>query len=272
MESLTLPVPGSEPAPKVPVVSESVPAVVENAAPDQANQPVESAEGQSEPESKSDQAAAKPKATVSERISTIVAQKKQAEAERTIALREVERLQSELARFNQSNIDQLPYEQQIAAQVQAAVKAERFSDAQAAAAAKAEEVQRQMVNEYRAKVDDARERMPDFDTAMTALQHVNFHDAAAQTVMESDKAAELTYWLGKNASEAQRISGLPPARQVAEIARLEAKLSQGPQPRRHSTAPPPPTTISGASSPAAKDPASMRMEEYAKWHKTRSKG
>lgn len=240
--------------------------------PDQASKPVESAEAKSEPELKTDEAAAKPKATVSERISTIVAQKKQAEAERTIALREVERLQSELARFNQSNIDQLPYEQQIAAQVQAAVKAERFSDAQAAAAAKAEEVQRQMVNEYRAKVDDARERMPDFDTAMTALQHVNFHDAAAQTVMESDKAAELTYWLGKNASEAQRISGLPPARQVAEIARLEAKLSQGPQPRRHSTAPPPPTTISGAASASAKDPANMSMDEYVKWRQSRAKG
>lgn len=266
MNTETLPAPGSEPEVKVPVASESKPS------PDQASKPVESAEAPSEPELKSDDAASKPKQSVSERISQIHAQKKQAEAERSIALSEVKRLRDELERMHQTPVDQLPYEQQDTARLRSVVKAERYEEAVAAAQAQNARVEEIRSAEYRSKIEAARERMPDFDEVFAGVSRVPLSDAAAEVVVESEKAAELTYYLGKNLNEAHRISTLPPHKQAAEIARIEARLSSGPTPRRHSTAPPPPTTISGAASASAKDPANMSMDEYVKWRQSRAKG
>lgn len=260
-ETATAPAPAEV---KVPVASESP---VTLPTPDQAaTPPVESAEAPPAPESKPDeQATDKPKKPISERISQVVAQKKQAEAERTIALREVERLRRELEQAQSRRVDDLPYEQQTAAQIQQAVKAERYQEAISAAEARAQAVEQALAMEYQSKLESVRERIPDFDQALTNIRNVNIHDAAARVVVESDKAAEITYWLGKNVNEAQRIASLDPVRQVAEIARLEARLEAAPQVRKHSTAPPPPTTIAGASAPVAKDPANMTMAEYAAW-------
>jgi len=265
MSTETIPAPGAEPEVKVPVVSELP-------SPDQAKTPVESAEGQSEPQSQEDEAAKKPKQTVSERIGQIHAAKKQAEAERSIALKEVDRLRGELEKLHAQPFDSLPYEQQDTARLKSVVKAERYEEAVAAAKAQEARVQQMRATEYQQKVDAARDRMPDFDDVFRGLAYVPFANETTEIIAESDKAAELTYWLGKNLNEAHRISGLPPHRQAAEVARIEAKLSAGPSPRRHSTAPPPPPTVSGASSPSAKDPANMSMDEYAKWYAGRSKG
>lgn len=264
-ETATAPAPAEV---KVTVASESP---VTLPPPDQAaTPPVESAEAPPAPESKPDeQATDKPKKPISERISQVVAQKKQAEAERTIALREVERLQKELERARSQPIENLPYEQQTAAQIQQAVKAERYQEAVSAAEARAQAVEYALAMEYQSKIESARERIPDFDLALRNIPDVKIHDAAARVVVESEKAAEITYYLGKNPNEAKRIESLDPVRQIAEIARLEARLEAAPQVRRHSTAPPPPTTIAGASAPVAKDPSNMTMAEYAAW---RAKG
>lgn len=252
---------------KVPVASPSAPPAGETAVP-QVQKPVESADGSSDPESQPDKAPEKPKQTVSERISQIHAQKKAAEADAQMARAEAQRYLRELETLRQQPIDQLPYEQQDAARLRDVMKEERAREKIAEAEARQAAVQGIRANEYQTKLDDARERMPDIDQVMPALMRVPLHEAAAEVIVESDKAAEVTYWLGKNLNEAYRIASLAPHKQAAEIARIEARLSAGPSPRRHSQAPPPPTTISGASSPSAKDPANMSMGEFSTWMKS----
>lgn len=265
METETLPVPGSEPETKVPVASE------QTASPDQPTQAVESAEAKSEPESQPDEAAKKPKQSVSERIGQIHAQKKQAEADRDFALATARKLQAELTKLREQPIDHLPYEQQDAVRLQHVVKNERLQEKLAEADEQAQRTERLLAQQYQAKLEAARERIPTLPAAMNAIREVQIAQQAAEVIIESDLAAEITNWLGTNLDKAWEIAALPAHKQAAEVARIESRLKAGPSPRRHSTAPPPPPTISGASSPAGKDPQNMTMEEYAKYYAARRK-
>lgn len=266
MTTETLPVPGSAPETKVPVALPASDQPAVNPAPDQA-QPVASAEGQPAPESKpGEDAAPKPKQTVSERIATIHAQKKQAEAEAQIARAELARVQAELQQIRQQPTDQMSWEDQQALQLRNIMKTEKYEDAHAAAKAKAQAVEQMRAVEYVTKLEESRERMPaDFEAVYEAAKYLPLHDAALEVVMASDKAAELTYRLGKLPRlEVNRIASLPPHMQAAEIARIEARI-ETPSPRRHSNAPAPSPVVSGGSTVTAKDPANMTMEEYTKW-------
>lgn len=272
MTTETLPVPGSAPEAKVPVASPASAQPAVNPAPDQAK-PGESAEGVSDPkskvdESKPDDAAPKPKQTASERIGQLYAQKRNAEAERDAERANAARLQGELEKLHTLlRSEGLSYEDQQALQLRSMLKAEKFEDARAAVEAKSRAVEDLKASEYVAKLEEARHasRLPqDFDAAYQVVKHIPLHDAATDIIMESEFAADLTYHLGKYPTEAYKISRLPPHKQAAEIARLEAKFS-APQPRRHSNAPPPSPVISGGSTVTAKDPANMTMEEYTKW-------
>ena len=272
MTTDVLPAPVVETAPKVPVASPASDQPAANPAPDQAK-PVESAEGSPTPESQPDEAAKKPRQTASERISQIYARQKESEARAVVAESELARVRGELQQVHQylRNPEQLTYDQQQALQLRSIVKEERAAELESQVRTEHQHAQEAKAMEFRAKVDAARDRMPDFDQTIAALDHIPMSNHAADVVVSSEKAAEITYWLGKNLADAHRISRLPPHMQAAEIARIESRLSAGPSPRRHSQAPPPPTTISGASAPAAKDPANMSMDEYAKWYGTRGR-
>ncbi len=274
MTTETLPVPGPSPEAKVPVASPASAQPAVTPAPDQAK-PVESAEGASDPkskvdESKPDEAAPKPKQTVSQRIGEVVAQKRQAEARATISEANAARLQGELEQLRTiMQREGLSYEDQQALQIRSMLKAEKFEDAKAAVETERKTVEAMKASEYVAKLEDARtaSRLPqDFDAAYQVARMLPLHDAATDVIMESEFAAELTYHLGKHPTEAYDIASLPPHKQAAAIARLEAKFS-APQPRRHSNAPPPSPVISGGSTVTAKDPATMTMDEYEKWRK-----
>ena len=150
----TLPVPGAEPGTKVPVASEQTPS------PDQPQQAVESAEATSEPESQPDEAAKKPKQSVSERIGQIHAQKKQAEADRDFALATARKLQAEITRLREQPIDHLPYEQQDAVRLQHVVKNERLQEKLAEADEQMQRSDRLFAQQYQAKLDAARCQPP----------------------------------------------------------------------------------------------------------------
>ena len=62
---------------------------------------------------------------------------------------------------------------------------------------------------------------------------------------DPDMQTEVAYFLGKNPKETTRISRLPPIRQVAEIGKLEAKISAQPAPKRPSGAPAPIKPVGG---------------------------
>jgi hypothetical protein len=85
-------------------------------------------------------------------------------------------------------------------------------------------------------------------------------------VLESDQAADLTYYLGKNPDQARQLSVLfarNPVAAAMQLGRIEASLSR-PKPRTQTQAPEPVTPVRGAAR-ANPNPATMSATEYRQW-------
>lgn len=82
---------------------------------------------------------------------------------------------------------------------------------------------------------------------------------------EPDSRVDVAYFLGKNPKEAARIARLHPMRQIAEIGKIEARLSQ-PQakPKRPSGAPAPVTPVGGNKANANALSDNLSTEEWVK--------
>lgn len=85
------------------------------------------------------------------------------------------------------------------------------------------------------------EKYEDFEELVTA-DNVKITPAMRDALFElddSDLQVEVTYFLAQNPKETLRISKLSPLRQIAEIGKLEAKISSAPPPKKPSNAPDP---------------------------------
>lgn len=102
---------------------------------------------------------------------------------------------------------------------------------------------------------------PGFDRE--AFDELPLTQPIAAALIESDAPAKLMAHLAANPDEVERIAGLSPARQAAEIGKLEAKIASAP---KVSKAPPPITPIGGTRG-GDKEPSQMTDAEFAKWRK-----
>jgi hypothetical protein len=116
---------------------------------------------------------------------------------------------------------------------------------------------------FETKLEAARERIPDLDQAMAAFANLPISDHAADIISDSDKAAEISYFLAKNPDDARRIASLAPHRQAYELAKIEARVSPG-QSRRTSNAPPPVPIIGASSSPSTPALKDMSVDDIGK--------
>ena len=121
----------------------------------------------------------------------------------------------------------------------------------------------QLIRTWDATVEDMRDKVPDFDTVVTAQTPI--HARAAPFIIESDKGGEIAYYLGKNPSVArdlfEKFAANDP-RALVELGRIEARLS-APAAKTVSTAPKPATTLNGGSNPLQFDPARSTVTDMA---------
>jgi hypothetical protein len=139
-----------------------------------------------------------------------------------------------------------------------------------AAEAEQKAIRDRSLNEFQARTELAREKLPDFDEVV-GMSDAPMSQAMAEAIVDSDVGPQLTYHLAKNPQEAARIAGLSPVKAIREIAMIEAKLKAPAAPTVKATsAPPPPTHVSSRSASAvSKDPSRMSMDEYVAWTRTR---
>lgn len=203
------------------------------------------------------------KRSFQERIDQLTAQRREAEARAASA-------ESQLRRMHQSFKDPDPnasFEDQEAARIADAVRRVKAEDVAADYHQAAAAEQRIVVDQFRARAEGVSERMPGLFDQFCSLPVVSRE--IASFVAESDRGAEVAYKLVKEPQLAAQISRMQPHRQAVELARLYTEVSP-PVVKRSTNAPPPPTTIQGARSAAAKQPAEMTMAEYVEWRKKRS--
>jgi hypothetical protein len=130
----------------------------------------------------------------------------------------------------------------------------------------------QLQERLKASADAARKAHPDFDDVMKAANGSEA-DLVPQFVLtyinESDLAGEISYHLLKNPDVSQRIAKLSPIRGIAELGKLEERLTKPPEkpvveekPPERSGAPPPITPISTTGSgTVVTDPAKMSFAQ-----------
>ena len=134
----------------------------------------------------------------------------------------------------------------------------------------------------KASADAARKTHKDFDEVMGSVK-----GTAADTVpqymlnylSESENAGEIAYYLAKHPEESVRIAKLSPIRGLAEMGKLEERLTKPPEkpapspPERGGTPPPAPITpLSGEGTVGVNtDPAKMSYKELRAYERARAR-
>jgi hypothetical protein len=193
-----------------------------------------------------------------ERINELTAQKYAEQRRADEAVAEAYRLREQLQR--QSEIDPADFDAQETDRLRRAIKTDRFEETVAQAHQAQAAVAEARTTVFMAKVEAARDRIPDLDQALGEFSKLPVTLDTAEIIAESDKAAEIAYFLTKNPDEAVRISRMPPVKQGAAIKAIEHKISVG-TPRRTTSASPPPPMIGASSSPAAPALKDMSVSE-----------
>lgn len=218
--------------------------------------------GSAETETPPDEQPKKPKVSFSERISQIHAQKKEAETRALAAQAERDRALAELDKYRRINRDEIDPAMHNRIDIQEALQTQRAMDEDARAKAAVTQAAEARSAAFFSKIDEARETMPDIDKALSVFGTLPVGDAAADIIADSDKAAELAYYLGNHPTEAMQILRLPPHLQGKALGDLERKLSSASFSRKTSKAPAPVQTVSGVSAMSSKPMAEMSMDEY----------
>lgn len=99
---------------------------------------------------------------------------------------------------------------------------------------------------YQSRVEAFVKEAPDFVEAVAEFieEQYPISNAAVEFIQDSEIGPKLTYHLAKNPEEAERISRLSAVRQIAELGKLEDKLSAK-TPSKTSSAPPPVKSTAG---------------------------
>ncbi len=115
------------------------------------------------------------------------------------------------------------------------LQAEREARENEGKKAKQEESSKAFKAKVESVIEKGNDKYPDFDAVINEAVEdgaISVDSAMYHAFIELDAGHEIAYWLAKNPTEAKRIAGLSPYRQVAEIGKLEDKLSAKKEPRQ----------------------------------------
>lgn len=128
------------------------------------------------------------------------------------------------------------------------------------------ESQQKTVFDKTEKIYASAEKLAGFDR--DAFDELPLTTSIAQAIIESDIAPKLMAHMAANPEEVDRIAKLSPARQAAEIGKLEVKLSAV-KDVKVSKAPAPIKTVGARGGEVGKSIENMTMAEYAAFEKNR---
>lgn len=208
----------------------------------------------------------KPRNRVSERINQLT-------AEKHAAIREAAALRARLEAMQKApkaEVDPNDYEAQQRESVRQVIREEstqQTTQQYESAVARAKQAN---IDAFNARVDAARERIPDIDRSVQQFLNLPISEHAGEIIAESELAAEIAHYLANNPREAYDIYKMTPAQQGRALARIESRVSL--PTRKTSSAPPPPPTITGAQPARQKTPQEESAAEYmarrqAEWAK-----
>jgi hypothetical protein len=162
--------------------------------------------------------------------------------------------------------DYFAYQNAVAAHgARQAAREEIQRHAQAGLAERQGEAMRATAEAHYDRIDEARERIADFDETLSRMRGVQVPSAVIREIMASDKSALLAYHYARNPDELAELSGMTEREIVRAVGRLEGSERLAlPQPRRQTQAPAPLRQLKGGLVPRG-DPDRMTMTDYRRW-------
>jgi hypothetical protein len=130
-----------------------------------------------------------------------------------------------------------------------------------------------VADSYNDRVKEFSKSRPDFQEVI-ASSDLSISDPVKELIFESDVGPALALYLAENEEEAERINGMSIVRQVAEIGKLEDKLSAKKVDKKVvSKAPAPVSPIKGGAPVTAKslDDPSIAPDEWIKMRNKQTK-
>lgn len=127
-----------------------------------------------------------------------------------------------------------------------------------------ESEQQRLRSEYQNKAKEFAKNTPDFYDVTGAVDF-DMTPALSQAILESDKAAEVTYYLAKNPDLADDLNAMPYGKVARELGKIEARL-ESPKTVKTTTAPAPINPV-GSKSKGSLDPYSrdLSYEEHLEY-------
>ena len=122
----------------------------------------------------------------------------------------------------------------------------------------------EIVATFRERAEDVRKIVKDFDTVVAAATVSPTNQDVAMAILESEKGPHIAYYLSKHPEKVLEINDMSTRRALAEIGRLEVRLT--PAPKKVSKAPAPVAPVRGSARTEAPDPEKMSMDQFSAWY------
>lgn len=113
-------------------------------------------------------------------------------------------------------------------------------------------------------IQDGKEKYPDFEQVVFSIPANVMTPDMALAVFQTSAPDEVSYYLGKNPEEAERIGKLPPLKKAVEIGKIESKLSA---PVKKTPQAPPPVSPVGGGEQSLTNPDRLSMDDWVKARK-----
>lgn len=131
------------------------------------------------------------------------------------------------------------------------------------------QARQETVNAYEERLDDARDKIADFDETMEGMKGVQVRQAVIDEIMQSEKGPLIAYHLAKNPERLRELNGMTGTQLAREIGRLEGSVRM-PASNKQTKADPPLSKLKGGSA-GDPDPSKMTQAEYEAWRNGASK-
>ena len=125
---------------------------------------------------------------------------------------------------------------------------------------------RELVTDHMERVDELKQRAPDFDDVVKGAG-IKVRDEVSDAILDSEKSALLVYHLAKNPDKAAELNSLTGAALARAIGRLEGAVRL-PAAKAATSSDPPVQPLTGGAKPSF-DPFKAEMADYAANYKAR---
>ena len=230
----------------------------------------EETEGEAEGEEAQPEKPKKPSGSARWRARAQAAEEELAEYRRTLAPRpaKTDAAGDDLKEPKESDFpnDYLAYDRALRAyETRMAIREENSRVATEQEQVNAQRAHRARLNAYNARLEDVKDRIPDYDTTLRQANDVPIRDDVRDMILDDGKGPLIAYHLAKNPEKLEALNRMTPIEAAREIGKLSVRI-RGPQAKTVTQAKPPLSVPRGTGAVTGrKDPSAMSMEEYTAW-------